>query len=320
MAWVVGIDEAGYGPNLGPFVMSAVACRTPDDLAGADLWHHLRPAVRRGCDPDDGRVVIDDSKVVYSTTRGLAGLERGVLGTLRGALGDAGDVSGLLASVCRDGRGAWRAEAWFAGTGLLPSLVPSAELAEQARRFDEACAAAGVSGWVARSVVVCPAHFNGLLDAHGSKGAVLAHALARLLRCAGDFTTGPDSVAFFIDKHGGRNAYAAQLQDALTEGAVVAAEEGMARSVYRVLGVGREVRLTFQPRADAAHFCVALASMASKYVRELLMRDFNAFWQKQVPGLKATAGYPRDAARFLEAIRPAAARLGIAEAALWRRK
>src|ERR1700728_3969850 len=33
MAWVLGVDEAGYGPNLGPFVMSAVACRVPDALA-----------------------------------------------------------------------------------------------------------------------------------------------------------------------------------------------------------------------------------------------------------------------------------------------
>jgi hypothetical protein len=60
--------------------------------------------------------------------------------------------------------------------------------------------------------------------------------------------------------------------------------------------------------------------MASKYLRELLMLEFNRFWQEHVPGLKPTAGYPGDAARFLGAIRPAAERLGIAETALWRRK
>jgi ribonuclease HII len=100
----------------------------------------------------------------------------------------------------------------------------------------------------------------------------------------------------------------------------VALEEGALRSSYRVLGLGREVRLTFQPRADAEQFCVALASMVSKYVRELLMGELNAFWQGHVPGLRPTAGYPGDAARYFEAIRPAAQRLGIPEAAIWRRK
>jgi hypothetical protein len=60
--------------------------------------------------------------------------------------------------------------------------------------------------------------------------------------------------------------------------------------------------------------------MVSKYLRELLMREFNHFWQGHVPDLKPTAGYPADAARFFEAIRPAAERLGLSEAALWRKK
>src|SRR5439155_16529616 len=65
MPWLVGIDEAGYGPNLGPFVMSAVCCRAPD--AGADLWQLLSAALRKGDAPADGRILVDDSKVVYSS-------------------------------------------------------------------------------------------------------------------------------------------------------------------------------------------------------------------------------------------------------------
>ena len=101
---------------------------------------------------------------------------------------------------------------------------------------------------------------------------------------------------------------------------VLVRQEGMSRSVYEVLGLTREMHLTFQPRADSEHFCVALASMTSKYLRELLMGEFNQFWQRHVPGVKPTAGYPGDAARFLKDITPAAQRLGISEAALWRRK
>jgi ribonuclease HII len=72
------------------------------------------------------------------------------------------------------------------------------------------------------------------------------------------------------------------------------------------------------PKADVEHFTVALASMISKYVRELLMREFNRYWLTHVPGLKPTAGYPLDAGRYYESIRPAMAKLGIAERAVWR--
>ena len=77
MVWIVGVDEAGYGPNLGPFVMTAVACRADDALADACLWSALRPAVRRAAEADDGRPAVDDSKAVYNTARGLAALEHG---------------------------------------------------------------------------------------------------------------------------------------------------------------------------------------------------------------------------------------------------
>jgi len=49
------------------------------------------------------------------------------------------------------------------------------------------------------------------------------------------------------------------------------------------------------------------------------MGEFNRFWQGRVPGLKPTAGYPSDAKRFYDAIRPAAQRLGVPVAVLLRR-
>jgi hypothetical protein len=318
MTWLIGIDEAGYGPNLGPFVMTAVVCQVPDGRADHCLWGLLGKAVRRG-GRDDGRLHVDDSKVVYANGDGLAGLERAVFALLNGPLGGPADLAALLDGLCLS-CAELRGEPWYTGASPLPARAPREELAPLADRLQTACAGAGLTRWLARSVVVCPGRFNALLDAHGSKGAVLADALAQLLRCALEFADGPGPVRVHVDKHGGRNRYAAQLQDGLREGVVVAGEEGMARSCYRVLGLGRPVELTFQPRADAEHFCVALASMTAKYVRELLMAELNQFWQRHVPGLKPTAGYPGDAARFFEAIRPVAQKLGIADSAIWRRK
>jgi hypothetical protein len=330
VAWIIGIDEAGYGPNLGPFVMTAVACRVPAEQRNADLWDLLCTAVRRANPPvaappaqrephrsGSPRLLVADSKVVYSTARGLAGLECGVLATVWHP--PASCLSALVDRACPEDRADLQAEVWYRGTHALPDRVPAAELADRAAGFAQTCAAAGVCDWWARSAVVCPPRFNALADSAGTKGAVLAHSLGRLLQCARDLPDSED-LAFFVDKHGGRNTYAAFLQDALPGGAIVVRQEGMARSTYEVLGLNRGMQLTFQPRAETACFCVALASMASKYLRELFMLEFNAFWQQQVPGLKATAGYPTDAARFFQAIRPAVRKLGIEEAALWRRK
>jgi hypothetical protein len=188
-----------------------------------------------------------------------------------------------------------------------------------AERFHRACGKRHIAWGLIRCVVVCPTRFNALLDQWGSKGAVLGHGLTELLACNRDPDDSVEPVHFLVDKHGGRNNYAALVQHALCEGMVVAHEESMERSHYSVLGLKRPVGLTFQPRADAEHFCVALASMVSKYLREILMREFNGFWQALVPGLKPTAGYPGDAARFFAHIRPVLPRLGIAEEALWRR-
>src|SRR5205085_11713046 len=129
-----------------------------------------------------------------------------------------------------------------------------------------------------------------------------------------------EPVAFLIDKHGGRNHYGAMLTEALSAGFVWGREEGPERSVYEVDGLDRPVRITVQPRADVEHFPVALASMISKYVREALMGEFNAFWRQHVADLQPTAGYPGDSSRFLEQIRPALLKLGVEQRQVWRRK
>lgn len=315
--WIVGIDEAGYGPNLGPFVMTCVACRTAEASVDADLWQRLRAAVRRSHDADDGRLLLDDSKRVY-TSRGLAGLERGVWATL-GSLNET-SLAELIAWACPDDGDELRREVWYRGIQSLPMHGASDELESASMRFAEACGKLQIGPWHVRAAVVCPQRFNALLEEGGTKGHVLAHALTSLLRWLMDCLPNDEAVTIYVDKHGGRNSYVAMLQNALPHSLVVAERESMASSVYRLHGLGREVRLTFQPRADGEHLCVALASMASKYLREVLMVEFNRFWREHLPDLKPTAGYPLDAARFFREIRPTMEALGLSEECVWRRK
>jgi hypothetical protein len=51
--------------------------------------------------------------------------------------------------------------------------------------------------------------------------------------------------------------------------------------------------------------------MVSKYIREAMMRRFNAFWLGHLPGVLPTAGYFSDGTRFLADIDLKRRELGI---------
>jgi ribonuclease HII len=312
MPWIVGIDEAGYGPNLGPFVMSAAAIRVSDELAHACLWQVLGAWVRRQAGPDDGRLLVDDSKLVYAA--GLKRLETGVLAACLPASRPE-SLADFLQRLGALGREELQREAWYTGQTVLPLEASP----ERCARFREQSADDRIRWSLPCPVIVCPAQFNDVLERTDNKGAILSRCLGQLLRqvLAADDT---EAMVIHIDKHGGRNFYGPLLQDLLGQGVVRALEEGARRSVYEVQGLARPLRLTFQPEADGEHFCVALASMVSKYLREVLMLEFNRFWRRHVPGLKPTAGYPQDAKRFWKAIQPTVTTLGMDRRTLWREK
>jgi hypothetical protein len=317
MPWVVGIDEAGYGPNLGPLVQAAVALHLPDDDPAG--WETLKEVVRRCHEPDDGRLLIDDSKKVY-TRGGLEALERGVMAALILMESTVGDVlrRGTLSGVGI--REVLAGEAWYDPAESTPVAADGNGLFDVFKAFHEGLSA-GVGVGFHGAVVVPTARFNRVCDECGSKGAVLARGLVDLAAAA--FTGLPADgrpVLFSCDKQGGRNFYAAMVQQAFPGGWVVAEKESAAESRYRIDGLDRLVTVVFRPRADGDSVAVALASMVCKYLREVCMRQFNRFWRQHVPDLKPTAGYPGDAKRFYDAIRPAMAKLGLTEDQVWRKR
>lgn len=320
MAWIIGIDEAGYGPNLGPLVMSAVAYKVPHETASANLWDVLAHAACRES-ADDDKIWVDDSKKLYSTSKGIADLERSVLAVfaakrLHEPL-SLFDWLEELAPISADDEGRLP---WYGLDRHLPVAVSLETLHEPAARFCTVCDANGMSLAAVYSRVVEPASFNRAVDQWGSKGGALAEAIQALITALLPRLEAGEPVLFHVDKHGGRNTYAALLQHCFPEGFVFVRREGMECSQYDIQGYAGPIELRFQPRADSEHFCVALASMLSKYLREMLMGEFNRFWLERLPGLQPTAGYPMDATRFYDAIRPLVEQLGIAHDVVWRKR
>ena len=116
-----------------------------------------------------------------------------------------------------------------------------------------------------------------------------------------------------VDRHGGRMRYLPALQRVWPECRLKVLEENETLSAYLLTARDREMEVRFTVGGEQRHLAVALASMVSKYVRELFMEMFNRFWQPHVPDLAPTAGYYADGRRFFGQIHPAAQRLGIDE-------
>lgn len=311
----VGIDEAGYGPNLGPLVMTAVAAEGPADRP-PNVWRDLRTTVARVGGPAK-RLWIDDSKRILSASDGRQRLEATVLATVGGLGGSTVHPTDLASLTSWLGAGdstQIELDAWCDGSPVALPLMQSKSAAEVPGRK------IGCPHWELReirTVVVGPARFNSDLAEATSKAAVHFQAFRQLVDAF--WTRGNyEFIRIKGDKHGGRHYYMEPLQTAWPDTWIERGPEGPNLSRYVFHGQRRRLELQLEPRGDQYDGLVALASMVSKYVRECWMSAFNEFWCRRMPALRPTAGYPNDATRFRREIAGLAAEARLCESTWWR--
>jgi len=86
--YVAGIDEAGYGPWLGPLVVSACVFKILEPPGPDNFWTQLSSAVHPQVRGAGDRTVVADSKKLYSRKKGLRTLEETVWSFLHLLHGD----------------------------------------------------------------------------------------------------------------------------------------------------------------------------------------------------------------------------------------
>lgn len=304
MTLVIGIDEAGYGPNLGPLVI------------GASVWHvDTAPAAAATAVTAAARACPwADSKRVYRAGAGLAALETAALAGVRIAAGVCPQGWGSLAAILECDAGAGPEH------GRFMELALPVEASATACEERAAAAAAVLAGSETRLVAVrCrlvqPDAFNRLLLSGLNKSDILSwltlDLAAALRRRAAD-----EPAAILCDRHGGRMRYGPLLARHFDEPIVRPLTETATCSAYEL--PASDCRAEFRVGGESL-VPVALASMLAKYVRELAMRAFNGFWSDRVPGLRGTAGYPVDAARWRAEAAAGVEAAGVAWDAVWRR-
>lgn len=303
MAILVGVDEAGYGPILGPLVITAVSFEVKDHEVDGNLWQILRGAVTGRLERVPLRpLVVADSKRLYASGRPgkkLRRLEEGVL-SFQGCVEGVEDLKGFLTALHCYNEGQAELYPWYHDMHLgLPIDSPVQEIIRYRRLLQEVMASQGIKYLEARAVVISPHEFNKGVEYHGNKALLLFDNCVKLIK---GLWGAHRQLEVLCDKHGGRNRYGALLSRAFGGCKMNVLSEGTETSSYELKDVTRRLKVSFALKAEDKHLPVALASMYSKYIRELFLRLFNRYWQERLPGLKPTAGYPKDARRFLRDI------------------
>ena len=311
MAIIVGIDEAGYGPVLGPLVVSGVAMRVSDDGPPGCLWTRLQHSVSRTASRHDLRLPIVDSKKLYNRKAGLGRLERSALTALKVWGRSPTSLRNLLESLCPHLLEQLGAYPWYRDFDVdLPVAQDFAHVATQANALARDCRDHGIELSRVYCEPLLEGHFNRLVNTTRNKAVVLLGLVLRVVNRAMN-AAGDQPLYVCIDRHGGRAHYASQLMTAFDGHDLQILEESPVRSAYALRRRQAHVRVEFVTSGEDRHLLVALASIVSKYVRELFMIGLNRYWQQRVQGLRATAGYYRDGRRFLADIAGALDQTGL---------
>ncbi len=313
---IAGIDEAGLGPKLGPLVVSATAFNLPlhtPDKPVPSLWEVFAQSCTHKRQAKDSRLLVADSKIAYSAT-GLEGLKHTVAAFCRELRPEPLPTSlySLLTLLQAEKDIETIAESpWFKNDlnyeinddRLNFNSSPIIDINNKEARFCHC-----------HTCILSAKMLNRLFTQELNKSEVTLLQIGKLIQNI-ITTFNNHAIMIKIDKQGGRDYYAPFLSQLLDGAWIETIREGAASSLYKI---SDKITVEFLPKADQNEFSVALASIFSKFLREIFMDSFNTYFSQLLPNLRATAGYPQDAKRFYQDITGLLNKDGLTKEILWR--
>ena len=328
MTLVIGIDEAGYGPNLGPLVIGGSSWQIDqlqnDHLSTRaaehfiELQNDIHDDYRAGRGPPWG-----DSKKIFSRkstkSETLEPLERGVFAAVQIATDTIPKTSDhLLSLLALKAPDDSELTCWKKLNAVALPLETKAPLTIE--QSDQATKQLRTHG-IRRTGLACrwifPETFNAALDNGMNKSDILSQASLQLafdLRNQHPHTP----AVIWCDRHGGRKRYAGVVSHCFDAARVEPLSETARCSHYRIHDRECPTFIHFSVGGES-QLPVAVASMTAKYTRELAMDVFNCFWTDHIPSLQPTAGYPVDARRWWHETEKDRHRMSIHDDVLWRK-
>ena len=330
----IGIDEAGYGPILGPLVIGGVMLRCPCEPRMDYLWRELGDVIAGKPRKKEARLVVCDSKMLSTRPDGLSLLETAGLVAARMAGLPTESWRGLMTALDPQVAEHLVRCPWDAAADTpLPRACKPESVSIQTSTIRAAAQRAGCTIEAVAATILPPERYNDLVSRTHNKATVLwmatTWALNRLLRTAAAQSPA-EPVFAVLDRQGGRTDYRPSLQSSFEPADLAVLEHTPERSRYHMTlplpcppaatapsGDGtpppscQQVDLTFMMDADLQCCTTAWGSIVAKYTREICMARLNDWWRARVENLAPTAGYLPDGRRFAEQVQPHFERLGV---------
>ncbi|UCG48827.1 MAG: hypothetical protein JSU94_03415 [Phycisphaerales bacterium] len=302
MPLLVGIDEAGFGPILGPLVVSSTTFSLSRQLLNADLWQILKRSVGPRRKHLAGRLLVTDSKKAYSKSLGIGHLQRTVLAFLRCIERNPATLGEVVAMLSPDLLERLAEYPWYADACGFPLSADEADEKIASQVLADDLASNGIELLDLKSRCLDVACYNRMVEGVRNKANVLFTATAGLINEAFD-AADSDTLHVVADRQGGRVRYRKVLRVMFPDTELTILRENPTGSSYELRAGRRVMRLHFVVGADRRFLPVSLASMLSKYLRELLVGSLNRYFAGFGVDIRPTAGYWKDGLRFLDDLR-----------------